>query len=357
MAINKDIRTNIKTNYIAQSKHSTVSGYVRLIVRSLEADGLDAQKLCAQSGINYNELKDSDARIAQSKVTALWHHAVHASGNEALALNLAANVTTDALHLLGYSLMSSMTLLEGCQRFIRYQRVVGELFDISMNECDAHFELDFGYRETDESFVPQSIDAAMAVMAAYTRWLTQSKTVSPSAIYLMRTEPIQAKAYTDLFQCPVYFSHNRNQMHYHEETMALMIPTAHKELATLHDQLLGGYLDKLDKLSITDMVEEKLMRMLPSGLPKAEALAKALNISSRTLHRRLSEEGLNFQTCLEQVRKKLARVYLESSLDQAELSLKEVAYLLGFSEPSSFYRAFKRWYSKTPGQFLEELSG
>ena len=138
--------------------------------------------------------------------------------------------------------------------------------------------------------------------------------------------------------------------------MARHIPTAHQELATLHEQLLGGYLNTLDKQSIIDQVEEKVIGMLPGGLPKAEVVALALNISRRTLHRRLAEDGVNFQTCLEHVRKKLARAYLEKSIQQTEVSLKEIAYLLGFSEPSSFYRAFKRWYGKPPGKFLEELS-
>jgi len=327
-----------------------------LIVRSLEQIGLNGRDLCAQSDIDYERLTDVDGRVDQDKITKLWECAVTATGNDALALNLAGNVTSDALHLLGYSMMSSKTLLEGCQRFVRYQRVVGELFDISMSLVAGSYEFDFGYRANDETYVPQSIDAAMSVMVAYTRWLTQCQGTSPQSVYLMREEPSNTKPYTELFQCPVFFSQARNQMRYAQSTMVLVIPTAQKELAILHDQLLGGYLDQLDKLNITDLVEEKVIRMLPSGLPKAALVAEALNISSRTLHRRLSEAGLNFQTCLEQVRKKLARAYLDQSIGSADLSLKEVAYLLGFSEPSSFYRAFKRWYGQTPGQFLASSS-
>jgi len=333
-----------------------------MIVRTLEAQGLDSKLLCSQSGIDYDQLQlgaqrtsaqEPDLRIKQSAVTALWNCAVQLSGNESIALNLATNVTADALHLIGYSMMSSTTLLEGCQRFVRYQRAVGELFEISLTSDEGYYALDFGFRDVSEDFATQSIDAALAVTVGFVRWLTQRPDCSPERVYLMREAPLDTKAYTELFQCPVLFGQSSNQMHYATSTMALVIPTAHEELSGIHEQLLGAYLKGMDKRNTTDIydiVEEQVIKMLPSGLPKVSAVAAALNMSARTLHRRLGEVDLNYQSSLELVRKRLAKRYLESSL-----SLKEVAYLIGFAELSSFYRAFKRWYGIPPKQYVLAL--
>jgi len=329
-----------------KTKKTTLAGYVRLIVRSLESEGLDGQQLCEQAGINYDLLSDTESRFSQSNITRLWLGAVEASENEEIALKLAANVTADSLHLLGYSLMSSVDLLAGLKRFIRYQRAVGELFEMHLTNEGSSYILSMINRDN-EPYVSQSTDAAMTVLVSFTRWLTQSSDTSPLKVLLSRSKPDDPGLYNDLFQCPVYFSQACNQMVYSETTLARKIPTAHQDLALLHDKLLGNYLDKINKLNITDLVEEKVINLLPSGLPKAEEVAAAMNMSSRTLHRRLKEVDLNFKTCLELTRKKLALAYINNP----SLSLKETAFLLGFSEPSNFYRAFKRWYGMPPGQF------
>jgi len=77
------------------------------------------------------------------------------------------------------------------------------------------------------------------------------------------------------------------------------------------------------------------------------AIARQLGMSERTLHRRLAEDGASYQELLEEVRKAAASRYL----DESPLAISEIAYLLGYSEPAAFHRAFKRWYATTPEHF------
>ena len=97
------------------------------------------------------------------------------------------------------------------------------------------------------------------------------------------------------------------------------------------------------------LVRQRLRESLGRRLPSIQEMARRLRLSPRTLQRRLSEEGTSFQQQLDAVREELARVYVQES----KLPLGEVAYLLGYSELSTFLRAFRRWTGKTPSQFRQ----
>ncbi|MNC61745.1 HTH-type transcriptional regulator VirS [compost metagenome] len=94
-----------------------------------------------------------------------------------------------------------------------------------------------------------------------------------------------------------------------------------------------------------------LCRVLPQGEPKRETVAQALHLSQRTLQRRLQEEGTSFQTLLDDTRRELAEQYLA----QPSMTLLETAYLLGFADPSNFFRAFRRWFDATPGEYRTRM--
>ena len=341
-------------NFTLQHPQSTVAGYVRVIVRSLEKRGLDGRSLCEEAGIAYDSLTNKQSRIDQHNVTRLWQAAIDVTNDDSIALSLSSHISLEAFHLLGYSLMSSLTLLDSCNRFVRYQRTVGELFDIRLHQDGEYYSMEFHFRTPSTSTIINhdpnpSIDAAIASLVGFTRWLIQDDLMSPSSITLVRNQPKNPERYTSAFGCEVAFSCDVNRVTFHQDILLRTIPTAHAEIALLNDTLIGKYLESIDRMSTSDLVREKLTAMLHSGVPRSEDISVALNISVRTLHRRLQDEGTSFKVLLENTRKQLALIYLENT----SVTLKEISYLLGFSEPSSFYRAFKRWYGVPPGQYTK----
>src|SRR5262249_21770434 len=122
------------------------------------------------------------------------------------------------------------------------------------------------------------------------------------------------------------------------------LPTANPVLLRVNEQVLTHYLAGLASTELAVRVQSKVMHLLPSGEVEEETIARSLNLSRRSMQRKLSREGVTFRQLVDNTRKQLAEQYLKDST----LVVSEVAYLLGFSEVSSFSRAFRRWTGSAP---------
>jgi AraC-like DNA-binding protein len=125
------------------------------------------------------------------------------------------------------------------------------------------------------------------------------------------------------------------------------LPTAHAELANVHERIAGEHLARLDRSATSALVRSVIMRCLSDGKPQRATVAHMLGMSERTLQRRLEVEGASFRQLLDDTHKELAQQYIERD----DLSFADVAYILGFNEQSSFFRAARRWFGTTPQQY------
>ncbi len=114
-----------------------------------------------------------------------------------------------------------------------------------------------------------------------------------------------------------------------------------------HGEILMKHLGRLDQQQLAHQVRRRIVEALPSGRIKEEDIAADLHLSTRTLQRRLIEEGVNFGELLQGIRRELAQNYI----DDRQLNVSEIAYLLGFSDQANFTRAFKRWFGATPSDW------
>jgi AraC-like DNA-binding protein len=129
------------------------------------------------------------------------------------------------------------------------------------------------------------------------------------------------------------------------------LATSNPTLAELHERFVGEYLEHLDHAHTSDRTRNLIVRRLPDGEPRRDQIARELHMSERTLQRRLEEEATSFGKLLDDTRRELAELHL----GRLDLSLAQAAYLLGFADQSSFFRACKRWFRLTPGQYREQL--
>ncbi|MBA6418891.1 AraC family transcriptional regulator [Pseudomonas sp. 5Ae-yellow] len=335
---------------MGHAERTTSAGWARAIVQALENSGLNAADLFADLGIEAAVLSDPDGRIPQDSMTRLWQRAVEISGNPAIGLNMAQTMRPGHFSVVGYAMMSSSTLLEGFGRVVRYQRILGESADLVLSVEPGFYRISFGIHGDRVPACAQSRDAAMAYALAFCRWMT-AQHIRPLRATFDMPEPANLKPYTELFDCPLEFGASAHSLELARDLMEAPLASANPMLAQLHDRFAGDYLARFETDPITHQARQVLCRLLPQGEPKRQAVATAMKMSTRTLQRRLQEEGISFQQLLEKTRRELALQYL----GQPKLTLFEIACLLGFADPSNFFRAFKRWFGLPPGQYREQV--
>lgn len=327
-------------------ERTTSSSWALSIVQALELDGVDCQQLFAELGLDHAALSDADARFAQDGMTRLWRRAVEMTGNPAIGLNLAKVMRPGAMHVVGYALMSSRTLKESFLRLVRYQRIIAEGADLRFFPAELGYMLTLAIHGDQLPPARQSAEGSLASTLAFCRWLT-GKPLLPLEVRFQGPPPLDLEPYRALFQAPLRFNAECHGLLLRHVDLDLPLPTANAELAQLHDRFAGEYLARFTDSRVTHQARQVMCRLLPQGEPRREAVAQMLHLSERTLQRRLNDEGTSFQQLLDDTRRTLAEQYLA----QADLALLEIAYLLGFADPSNFFRAFKRWYSMTPGEY------
>lgn len=324
--------------------YSHLATATNILWKLIEAYGHDPEALYFDVGIDPDLLNKPGARIPYTLVNELWAKATEIIDDPCFGLMAYKYWHPSYFHALGYAWLASHTLRDALNRFVRYLRIVSEKIFLKLEEGPDGLTLVLSY-ELLGMRVPAQIDMGMAMSIHICR-LNFGEDLKPVVVNFMHPEPPCAEKYFELFKTPVRFSADRDSMTYSFADVDRYLMGANPQLARLNDQVMIEYLGKLKKDDIIDRVTAAIIDMLPSGGIADEKVAETLNMSVRSLQRRLKEVGSTFRTLLEAVRKDLAATYVRDP----DIELVEVAFLLGFSDQSAFSRAFKRWAGKSPSE-------
>jgi len=329
------------------SDHSTLSTIAALISLGLEKYGCDSQSIFRQAGLDPETFKNPDTRYPVKKMQHLWQLAVEETDQEAFGILLMKDFPPTTLQGLGFAWLASDTLRDAINRLERYQRFISTAANFSLLEKKGKYHLVLGpFPDYLGNMVPATLDAALALVVQMCR-LSVAPDLVPLQVDFSREPPRELKIYNDFFRAPLNFSAKRNALLFDREQIEKKLVFANPKLARANDKMVVDYLDRFDRENIARKVRIQIIDHLPSGLPSQKKIAQSLNLSLRSMQRQLQKEKTTYKSALEDIRKTLARQYLKNS----PRSIGEIAYLLGFSEPSSFVRAFKRWNGKTPSQY------
>jgi AraC-like DNA-binding protein len=191
--------------------------------------------------------------------------------------------------------------------------------------------------------VPPQEDSGWAVITSMCR-VAYGEKLNPAEVRFLHAAPKCTGAYYALFRCPVTVEAEASAIRFARADVDRLLPASNRELAQANDQILSDFLHKLRKDDFVTRVKTVIADELPSGTPSDDVVAKALFMSARTLNRRLSAKGTKYSELLDAVRRELAAQYVADE----SLSLSEITFLVGFSELSSFSRAYRRWTGRSP---------
>ncbi len=328
--------------------HTTITTASQTLWRVLESYGVDPAGLFAQAGLDPAQWQEPGARFEDAKLDRAWQLAVEATGDPCIGLRVARFFSPASLQALGFVWLTSDTLYDALSRTVRYFRAISETLELELalsgETCRLAVARVLRRRESQE----QAMDAFWAALISLCR-LSTSEEFTPSALYLARREPPCVAEFYGLFRAPITFLAERDAMELRRADVERRLPTANRVLARANERAVADYVAALDQSRFPDRVRLKLIEQLPSGGVEAEQVARALKMSLRTLQRRLAEEGTSYSVLLDEARCALALRFIGDE----DMPVKEATYVLGFSEPANFTRAFRRWTGLSPTAYRE----
>jgi AraC-like DNA-binding protein len=221
---------------------------------------------------------------------------------------------------------------------------------MTMSDEPAGYRLTFVLSGGERPVPRQRIEFIFVTMIGFCAWIS-GRDVRPLAVDFVYHAPKDPTHHAAAFRCPVVFDAPSNSVLFARADMAAPLPTFNPTLAELHERFAGEYLRHFDRAQTSYRAREVIIRKLPDGEPRRDEIASELRLSERTLQRRLQEEATSFVRLLDDTRRELAQQYL----GRLQLSLAQAAYLLGFADQRSLFRACKRWFKVSPGQYRLRL--
>lgn len=334
---------------IPLSKATTISSVAGLIEKALQAYGCDPAPLFAKAGIKRNVSFNPDARIATTRLQALWKYSVAETCDPCFGLTVAGQFQPAAMHGLGFAWLASDTLRDAFNRLVRFSRFLNPLLRAEID--DGRNTIDLVIRGGESAnIVFASLDLAMAVFLRMCR-ITVGEHVVPVRACLRRPDPGCNERFAATFAAPIEYEAHDNRLCFDPQLVNRPLMTGNPELARINDQAVIDYLARFDRANITMKVRAGIIEQLPGGTPDQSSIARVLHVSTRSLQRRLRDEQTSFRYLLDETRRELAMQYIR----QGYRSLGEVAFLLGFSEPGNFTRAFRRWTGRSPKEYRDSV--
>lgn len=326
---------------------------LRQYVRYADANGINTSDLFHKAGLGPGILDTDDGRLEGGQLQTFIRLLAEQTGNPILGLEIGDFVQPGSYSVLGYITMSCATLGEAVTRIAPYEKLVGDMGITRLQMKGDEVSLVWTCHFTDPLVWPQVVDNVVASWIYYAHWLADSTEASPLRVALKRSSPGPEfePAYRERWGCPVVFDAPENVVTLHQDLLATRLRQPDPLLRKTLEAHALSQLALLDSdTDLTSRVKQGIQRQLAGGVTRQDLIAEELGMTSRTLQRKLSQEGASYQKLLDEVRQQMAEDYLCNT----GMSIPDIALRLGYSETTSFHRKFKAALGRTPGDFRKK---
>ena len=325
--------------------------YVDVLSRAVRQSGHNDHTLLEQFGISPLLMQAPDARISIPRYMRLGQAAITLTGNPTLGL-IAGGLTRPVdLGIAGFAAQTAPTAGAALATLIRYSLLSSRNSRGHPSMSSELVEARFYSIRPYNVFNYFVVDSVLAAWTQLTRYLTGKTRVLQSVAIEYPSQGLEAE-FEAFFQCPVQFNAAHNGI-----TLArsIAIHPSHSSHVAMHRKLTADCDHALRRIqsgwTLQDRIKEKVAQLLVGSSPRLETIAAELGMAPWTLQRQLKREGSGYRQVLDLARRDLARDYIR----ETTLSLSEVSWLLGFSGPAAFHKAYHRWFGSSPGSHREDI--
>jgi len=325
-------------------QHTTAVSIVSILGKVLDHYKMDKYAIAKQLGIDTHIAYQPDDRLSTVIIQKVWALTKKLTDDDSIGLTFAELIQPSALNGLGLAWITSDTLKDSINRLIRFQKSLISSASYTLKENGNNYQIILS--TTLENPVDVSIDASVASLLQMCR-ITYSPDLKAERVCISHPTPRNKKKFNDFFGVIVEFDMPETMIQFSKSIFDQKLVTANPELARMNDQIVIEHLKRFDKNNISLQVRSLIINKLNDGTPSQNKIASQLNLSLRNLQRKLKSENTSYKMILDNTRSELSKQYLRGS----NRSIFEVGFLLGFSDPSNFTRAFKRWHGISPLEY------
>lgn len=327
---------------------------IRNIFLAAVSKGADLGELCRAIGITPDTLERSDAFVDLDQSIMAWEAAINAIGDPFLGLHMGEVTSPGLAGMLGFLMETSPDLLTA---FTHATQFNGYISNMTVFSLEVHGDEFFYFAEPLDAWhdassetARQVVDHAAAAFVHMTKLLS-GKVKYPLRVSMRYPRPADTREYQRVLKTEPSFNQPRNCLVFRLRDMQLPVIGHNPQLNLMFRELLEKEIAKTrQRETFTNEVRRIILQKFSSTMPQLTDVVEYLHLTPRTLQRKLQEEGSSFQGIAESVKSELAIGLLKNR----SLTVNEVAYKLGYAEPSVFRRAFKKWTGVSPKGYVAQ---
>jgi AraC-like DNA-binding protein len=310
---------------------------------ALEEAGIDAREVTATAKLPARVLEVAGERVSVVEYFALWQAIREVSGDPDVGISLARAVKPDLTEPLFLAILGAEDVAAAIELLASYKRsLTPEDLEVRRSETTGEISLAYVWPDVDPPDV--LVDVELAFIVEMCRRGTRTPELGPRAVHLKRVAIEPGASHARFFACPIHTGAPSNAVVFGADDCKRRFSTHNRELTEV---LIPHLRAQSTPSAPLDRVRAAIAKRVHGQRPSLSAIGKELAMSTRALQRLLKENGTTYRTLLDEVRNERAMAYLRAT----QYSDSEVAFLLGFEDPNSFYRAFRAWNGVSPSEF------
>lgn len=319
---------------------------LRLGYQAMRRAGLPTEEVLGKAGVALNQI-DNNARTPLSAQSAFWSALEEVTHDADIGLHLGESLPLYRGQVIEHLFVSSGHFGDGLKRALAYQRLISDALSAELVVTPTHCYLTNGVQPVVDAKVNRHFsECFLSGVLRFFKFITEGR-FAPTFIDFNFVDGASDDEYFRVYNCPVSLGQRETRIYFDHAILDYPLWQAEPELLQLHEQLAVEKLQELARYDLIGEVRRAIGATLESGETTLETVASQLGITPRRLRTQLSEANTSFQQILSDYRCRLAKRLLANTNE----SVERIVYLTGFSEPSTFYRAFKRWTNETPVEY------
>ena len=320
---------------------------IGMLWRTLESYDIDPRRAIGKGLYRPGGESGTSGRVPQKSYAEALAKAVSLIADPAIGLRSAGYLHPSHLGALGHAWMASSSLRTAILRSQRFHQMLSD--DIVMQVSDESGVLKVSYQKRfQSSTLDQEADSHLASLLNLCR-LNYGQSLKPAFVRFQHGQPEDPQPWHDYFGVEVQFDQAENSLAIRNKDADTSLTVSNPMLVFLNEDIMRRQVSDLNRKDVLNRTRVTIMEQLPSGDVNEASVAEALNMTKRTLHRKLAEHGLSFRKLLIDVRQELVQCYIK----EPAYSITEISFLLGYFDTSAFSRAFRSWFGQSPTEARE----